>query len=102
MVTNRPFHAYQQSEFATVAGGGGYQGIPNMRNESNFYPKDEYNYSGMQQQQLERGGAHMPAPPNYQGRAQEVQKSTMPDQQSKPVIRSKQELGMYKFYELLI
>ena len=92
MSTNGPFHAYQQSEFATVVEGGGYQGIPNMRNEPNFYPTDQPNYNGLQQSV--KGGAHMPAPPTNQGRVQEVQKSSVPNQQSKPVIRSKQELGM--------
>lgn len=101
MPANRHFHGHQQSEFATVAGGI-YQGAPNMRNG----PRGQFDqqqaeqahnqpyYSGMHQQQLERDGARMPAPPNSQGGVQEVQKSNIPD---KPVIRSESELSKFLF-----
>jgi len=105
MLTNGRFRTHHQSEFATVAGGGGYQGLPNMRNESNFYPRENYDQrqgyyveqyqsdrSNIQQQQLVRGGAQMPATPTNQGRVQEVQRFK---QQSKPIVKSKQELGKY-------
>ena len=96
MPANRQFHANQQSEFATVAGGN-YQGGPNVRNEPQFYPREQSDqkqsytqrqhqpeYDPIQQQPPVGGGAQMPAPP--QGRVQEVKRL-------KPVIKSKQELG---------
>lgn len=102
MPASRPHYTYQQSEFTTVAGGN-YQGaLNNVRNEPNFYPREQLDqrqgyyhegqrqpdYNGMQQQPV-GGGARMPAPPTNQGRVQEVKR--LP----KPVIKSKQELGKY-------
>ena len=102
MPANRLFHTYQQSEFATIAGGN-YQGAPNnVRNESNFYLREQldqrkdyyhkdqslFDYNGIQQQPV-GGGAQISAPPANQGRVQEVKRSP------KPVIKSKQELGKY-------
>ena len=99
MPANRQFHANQQSEFATIAGGN-FQGGPNVRNnptqpfnqQQGHYvdqTQSQHIYNGMQQPV--RGGAKMPAPPtNHDGGIQEVQK---PAQQSKPVIRSKEELS---------
>ena len=102
MPASRPHYAYQQSEFATVAGGI-YQGTSNnVRNEPNFYLREQldrrqgYYYEGQRQpdhnglqQQPVRGGAQLSVPPANQGRVQEVKR--LP----KPVIKSKQELGKY-------
>ena len=93
MPANTLFHTYQQSEFATVAGGN-YQGAPNnVRNDQRkgYYHKDQRlsDYNGMQQQPV-GGGAQIPAPPANQGRVQEVKRSPKP-----VVIKSKQELGKY-------
>ena len=99
MPANRGFNAYQQSEFATVAGGN-YREGPNMRNEPNYYPREQFDqrqgsyqpqYNDMQQPQ--RGGAHIPATPTNQGGVQEVQRSSAPNQQSKWVIKSEQDLS---------
>ena len=99
MPANRAFNAYQQSEFTTVAGGN-YRGAPNMRNETNFYPREQFDqqqryqvqnrpqHNVMRQEQLVRDGAQIPTP---QGGVQEVQRS---NHQSKPVIRSEQDLSM--------
>ena len=101
MSANRGYNAYQQSEFATVAGGN-YQGGPNMRNEPNYYPREQFDqrqgsyqpqYNDIQQPQ--RGGAQIPVPPANQGGVQEVQRSTAQNQQSKWVIRSEQDLSKY-------
>ena len=104
MPASRGFSAYQQSEFATVAGGN-YQGVPNMRNGPNYYPREQFDqrqtyqaqnqpqYNDMQQPQ--RGGAQIPAPPSNQGGVQEVQRPSVPNQQSKPVIKSEQDLSKY-------
>ena len=103
---SRGFNAHQQSEFATVAGGN-YRGAPNMRNGPNYYPREQFDrqqgyrteqrqyqhdYNGIRLQSPVRGGAHMSAPPTNQSGAQEVKRS---NQQSKPVIKSKQELSKY-------
>lgn len=109
MPAHRSFHDHhQQSEFATVAGGNYYQGGPNMRNDPpNIYPRGQfdqqqgYNYEGQRQHQPHydgmhqqpppvRDGAQMSAPPTNQGGVQEITRLT---QQSKPVIKSKQELS---------
>ena len=105
--TNRGFNAYQHSEFATVAGGN-YKGMPSTRNEPNFYLRERFDqqqghtdqrqyhpgYNHVQQQSLVRDGAQQRAPPTNQGGAQEAKRS---NQQCKPVIKSKQELGRYNY-----
>ena len=98
MPGSRGFNAYQQSEFATVA---------NMRNKPNYYPREQfdrqqgyrteqrqyqYDYNGLQLQSSVRDGAHMSAPPTSQGASQEIKRSK---QQSKAVIKSKQDLGKH-------
>ena len=105
MPANRASNAYQQSEFATVAGGN-YQGTPNIGNE--YYPRGQFDppqgyqvpnqsqYNNVQQQPL-MGGAQAPSQPNNQNGVQEVQRSGPPDQQSKPVIRSEQDLSKSRF-----
>ena len=91
MPFNRPFHAYQQSEVATVAGGN-YQGARNKQfdQQQGYRAQTQLNYNDMQQQPV-RDGAPMRAPPNNQaGRTQKVKKPVQP---SKPIIRCEQELS---------
>ena len=91
MPFNRPFHAYQQSEFATVVGIN-YQGGRNEQfgQQQGYHAQTQLNYNDMQQQPV-RDGAPMRAPPNNQtGRTQKVKK---PAQPSKPIIRCEQELS---------
>ena len=101
MPASRGFNNYQQSEFATVPGGN-YRGAPNMRNDPNYYPREQFDQRQVQNQpqyndmqQSVRGGAQIPAPPSNQGGVQEVQRSSVQNQQSKPVIRSEQDLSKY-------
>ena len=101
MPANRGYNAYQQSEFATVTGGN-YRGGPNTRNEPNYYPREQFDQQqghhteqrqhrhDYQLQSPVRDGAHMSAPPTSQDGVQEVERSK---QQSKPVIKSKQDLS---------
>ena len=102
MPANRASNAYQQSEFATVAGGN-YQGAPNMRNDPKYYPRGQFDppqgyhvpnqpqYNNVKQQPL-RGGAQISSQPN-QNRVQKIQRSGPQNQQSKPVLRSEQDLS---------
>ena len=82
-----------------------------MRNERSYYPRKEFDrrqgYSateqrhyqpgcnGIQLQSPVRDGVHIAAPTTIQGGAQKTNRSNI---QSKPVIKSKQELRKYSCF----
>ena len=109
MPTGRPTPSSHYSEFKTFAGGN-YRGAPNGPNS---YPHEQYGirqdqyipsgpgvrdgYPPNYEQHPVRHGAQQPAPPTSNGGTQEVPRPVA-NQQPKPAIKSREELGKLRLY----